>query len=215
MRKSDLYGDILESEEGLQRMEEKDIVESTGVTNIERCYYEWNKHYEGEEPAKVPVGEEVLTPEEEKYQEAIGLAEATEYDEEALKEFLTGDWHEKFEEVNDDTRIWPRYKVDGIFVSAFVNQLDQEKVVIPDLEDTNYVGYKNEKELVIEGDADAQLGKKMKEGSITVEGTTHSTGADSEGGEIFVEGELHEIGENCEAKVYTLEGKEWQEATTG
>ncbi len=192
-------------------MDQKDILESTGVTNIERCYYEWNKHYEGEEPATVPVGEEVLTPEEEKYQEAIGLAEETEYDEEALQQFLTGDWHEEFEEVNDDTPMWLRYKVDGIFVSAFVNQLDQQKVVLPDLEDTSYVGYKNEKELVIEGEANAALGKKMKEGSITVEGTTHSTGADSEGGEIYVEGEISEIGENCGAEVYIWENNEWRE----
>jgi hypothetical protein len=211
MKASDLYGDIIESEPRSHSGKRMDIVESAGVTNIEKCYYEWNKYYAGDEPEKVPLGQEALAPEEEKYQEAVGLAKDTEYDEKALQEFLASDWHKKFEEVNDDTRVWPRYEVDGIFVSAFVNQLDQEKIVLPDLENTSCVGYRNRKELVIEGNTDAYLGKKMEEGSITVEGTTHSAGVDSKAGEIFVEDDIGGTGESCGANVYTRKDNNWKE----
>ena len=156
-----------------------------------------------------------MSPKEEKYLEALKLAGEAEYDEKALQEFLSGDWHEKFEEVNDDTRLYPRYKVDGIFVSAFVNNLDQEQVILPNLEDTGHVGYRNEKNLVIKGDTDTNLGRNMIQGSITVENTTYFVGADSQGGEIIVEGNLEEIGDQCDAEVHKLEDGNKMRANTG
>lgn len=211
MKTSELYNEILESGNEETKLEEVDITESSGATEIERCFYEWNKYFEGTEPGKVPLGEEVLTPEDEKYQEAVELANSVEYDEESLREFLDGDWHRKFEEVNDDTRIYPRYKVDGVFVSAFVNQLDSQDVSLPELEDTGFLGYNNEKDLVIEGSVGSGLGKKMKqESSIRVEGDAIKVGSYSEGGKIFVEGEIDEIGNQCGAEVYTLENGEWE-----
>jgi hypothetical protein len=210
MKKSELYRDTLESVETSQGRINKEITSHEGVNNIEKSYFEWNKEYAGEEPKKVPIGEEVIDPREEKYQEALKLAEQVDYKEEDLQEFLSGDWHESFEEVLDGTRIFPRFKIDGLFVSAFAERLDCDEVVLPCLGDTGYLGYKNEKDLVIEGDAAVKLGRKMKGGSIHVEGSVNSCGGESQGGEIRVKEEIDDIGDNCSARVYSWRENCWE-----
>jgi hypothetical protein len=89
------------------------------------------------------------------------------------------------------------YANDGWFVSALVNQADEEEITLPDMTGVESLGRSNRKTIVIEGNVGRWVGNRMEEGTIVVQGyagrefspgIVSRAGEHMKGGEIYVEG---------------------------
>lgn len=89
------------------------------------------------------------------------------------------------------------YASDGWFVSALINRVDEEEIVLPDMTGVECLGKENMKMITVEGDVGRWVGNCMKDGTIVVEGDAgreftpgivSRAGENMEGGEIYVHG---------------------------
>src|SRR5208283_1236224 len=78
----------------------------------------------------------------------------------------------------------------GLFLSALVNTSQEDEFVIhtTNLDCIDFIGYRNEKEVIVKGNCDRGIGSEMKGGSIQVEGNAEEIGAGMEYGKITVKG---------------------------
>lgn len=83
----------------------------------------------------------------------------------------------------------------GIFHSALINTLDEERVIIPAIPNSNGVGYRNQKDLIVRGHTGLNFCQSMESGEVTVKGNTATgLGDEIKGGEIKVEGDVRNLG---------------------
>lgn len=123
---------------------------------------------------------------EEHYQEAVEAIRGIEYTAEDVEKFSVA-----LDDFPDDRCIYENL---GYFLSALVNEgSDRDYTIhtrhwakLPDI-----LGYKNTKNLTIEGDVGDFLGYLMQEGKILLKGTARDLiGSNMIGGEIHIEGDI-------------------------
>ncbi|NYZ74269.1 hypothetical protein H0O00_03940 [Candidatus Micrarchaeota archaeon] len=99
----------------------------------------------------------------------------------------------------------------GLFLSALINggksktyTLRTNHLEVP----PDYIGYKNRKTIVVEGNAGDNVGSTMKEGLITVKGNAgYGVGDWMEGGRIIVEGDVdYNLGVGTKDGTITVKG---------
>jgi hypothetical protein len=79
----------------------------------------------------------------------------------------------------------------GIFHSALINNLDHKRVIIPAIPNSNGVGYRNQKDLIVRGHTGLNFCQSMESGEVRVKGNTATgLGDEMKGGEIKVEGDV-------------------------
>ena len=141
------------------------------------------KKFEIDDPAAI----------EENYSKALELISNLNYSSEDINEFSRN-----IKEIQDDPDF--EYKA-GIFISALINKSNENefKIVTKGSISMSYLGYKNTKKIVIDGDAGDMLGYKMSDqnSKITVLGNAgDSVGKEMNGGFIVVQGDAGDrIGE--------------------
>jgi formylmethanofuran dehydrogenase subunit C len=141
------------------------------------------KKFEIDDPAAI----------EENYNKAIELISNLNYSSEDITEFSRN-----LIQIQDDPDF--EYKA-GIFISALINKSNEDefKIVTKGSKSMSYLGYKNTKKIVIDGDAGDMLGYKMsnQNSKITVLGNAgDSVGKEMNGGFIVVQGDAGDrIGE--------------------
>ena len=103
----------------------------------------------------------------------------------------------------------------GIFLSALINKCPERDFVIHTRHlRIDCLGYKNSKNVIIDGDIGAQLGSYMKGGRITVEGNTRSwSGISMENGEIIINGDCGwAVGQTMTGGKITVKGNAGEDA---
>lgn len=114
---------------------------------------------------------------DELHQEAMEIVEDIEVDSEMIADFVGGLDEYTVEDY-----------VSAIYISAAINTSEEDFFTLPETENIDNLGFKNQKDIRIEGDV-ATVGREMQEGEITVEGdVAGDAGRRMEGGEITVEG---------------------------
>lgn len=136
---------------------------------------------------------------DELYEEAMERVEDIEVDSEMVADFVGG----LDEDIAERDKDW----VSGIYISAAINSSEEDFFTLPETENIEYLGYKNQKDIRIEGDV-ADIGSEMQEGEITVEGdVTGSAGHKMEDGEITVKGSTgRETGQKMQGGQILVEG---------
>lgn len=105
----------------------------------------------------------------------------------------------------------------GYFLSALINNINADRVELPDMKNVDGIGvYNAGTEIIIDGDAGGALGKKMRSGRIEVDGSlkrerslgdgeswydTGWAGKDMSGGEIYIKGS-YKLYSSAEGDVY-------------
>jgi glutamate synthase domain-containing protein 3 len=80
-----------------------------------------------------------------------------------LSEELVYEFCEQYEFEGDEM-------AEGITVTAMIDRLDADTVVLPDMKDVPYIGYDTDRDIVIEGDVGDWAGYVLDGGSLLVEG---------------------------------------------
>ncbi len=99
----------------------------------------------------------------------------------------------------------------GLFLSALINNCKDDGFTIHTAHFTEpifFIGYRNTKDMTVDGDAESTLGENMLGGSIIVEGAAKNmVGELMEEGSIIVKGDAGEhVGINMKGGVITVEG---------
>lgn len=98
----------------------------------------------------------------------------------------------------------------GFFLSALISASEGMDFVIHTihLPEINYLGFKNEKNIVINGSAGSSVGKYMKEGKIVVKGNSgRLTGQHMESGIITIEGDAgYAVGDYMKGGTIVVKG---------
>ena len=99
----------------------------------------------------------------------------------------------------------------GLFLSALINNCNDKDFIIHTVQFTEplgYIGYRNTKNIVVNGDAGELCGERMEGGSIIVNGDAGDCcGEEMEGGTITVEGHAgHSCGERMKGGAITVKG---------
>lgn len=92
--------------------------------------------------------------------------------------------------VNRYCEQYPVASWDGFFLSALINESSHDAFTLPDMDGVSYLGYRNEKDVTVEGDVENAAGIRMQEGTFTVLGDAgESVGTRMDGGVIELHGE--------------------------
>ncbi len=105
----------------------------------------------------------------------------------------------------------------GLFISALINSSDHQHFVLAATgagQPMDYIGFRNEKNLVIIGHAGSRLGWEMKNGSIYVDGNAgNEAGGKMADGKIWVQGDAGErAGIGMRGGMLHIKGKHGKEA---
>lgn len=164
------------------------------------------------------TGDETLAA---RYEEAADLVEGLVYGEEAIQGYC----RQRTWEGDDHSTV--RH---GLFLSALINLHDGEAYTLPDLsvdigdghrEGLSYVGYRNEKDVTVEGTVGARAGMLMRGGQLDVAGHAGAdTGHGMEGGTIHVRGSagglsFDSVGRGLEGGTLVVEGTVYGDAAEG
>lgn len=174
MKISDVYGEILKNESSDQ--ETRKNVE-LGERNNDRTTLLEKKY----EKFLDKTGENPPESTEEWYEAAEKCLPRVDHDSGDLYKFLESDWREELD-------IQPEDSPHGLYVSALINSLGEDEVVLPDLSDTDQVGTYLDKEIIVKGGVGDEFGYKMI-GRAEIRGDAgDKLGENMEGGLIKVSG---------------------------
>lgn len=195
MKQSELYSDILQSN-AADELSETENLNTNTIYTIRDAYDDWKSHL-----PTVESSDEYLRKssefENQKYQEALDLAEKAEYVQSDLLAFFKLDWKKEWEDdfggPVKNSNIAPGKIYDGIFASALVEALDEDQVRLPDMSDVRKLGYRTTTDITVEGDVGSKFGVMVEEGELRAEGDVASTGFAMRGGEIIVEGDCDSV----------------------
>jgi hypothetical protein len=215
MKQSRLYSEILETadEEGPQFNPISDEFQSD--YSIHDAYNDWLTQLpdlKNEYQNTDNLANDISRVRDNKYREALFLAEKATYDKEELQTFLNGNWAMEWRDEmiteSAHSEVHHEHKItQGIFASAFLMILDKEEITIPTVE-VDGIGYKNTENIRVDGDVKAgSFCNKMSGGKVIVEGNVNNTfGNRMSGGEIAVRGNADTVLANEGSSEIKVEG---------
>lgn len=188
MKQSELYDKILNAGE-LATAEEELEADVNPLYSIREAYNDWRSSLP-EMQEKVDALVWINQIMDEKYNEALDLANKADYSPQDLYTFLGLDWQKEWEDDIENYDRGPGVIKHGIFPSAFVNALEVDEVRVPDMSDVFDFGYRNSSDIIVEGDVGDSFGKSMEGGRVVIEGDSDLNLAHSmQNGEIIVKGD--------------------------
>lgn len=177
MKQSELYREVLESNsEPSQESFELGEYDLDDIGDLYDDFKHAVDRLEGEDDFETNL--DYTDGKEELYEVTESLLENRDYQSEELAQFASENLEGQY---------------DGIFLSAAINQMNDERIELPALNDLELIGWKNTKEVAIYGDVKAEIGKEMQGGKIEVVGDAEEkVGESMTGGEITINGQNHE-----------------------
>jgi hypothetical protein len=97
----------------------------------------------------------------------------------------------------------------GLYLSALMNNCKEDGFVIHTThlsEPISNLGFRNRRNIVVEGDLGTFVGSEMENGTITVHGSGMHVGQDMSGGRIIIEGDCHKAGSNMQGGEIIIHG---------
>ncbi|MFB6158245.1 MAG: hypothetical protein ABEJ95_01140 [Candidatus Nanohalobium sp.] len=218
MKQSRLYSEILEERDEETHRPNPVSNENQSDYSIHDAYNDWLAQLpdlKNEYQDIGNLGNDIYRARDNKYREALFLAEKATYDKEDLQTFLNGNWAIGWrDEMTTESAsshkdyLHHEHKIkQGIFASAFIEILDNEIVSIPSV-DVEGIGYGNTSNIRVEGDVKAgSFCDKMSGGNVIVEGDiTDTLGNGMTGGEIEVRGDADTVLDNEDSSTIKIEG---------
>lgn len=93
----------------------------------------------------------------------------------------TIDWYCRYEELDG---------YDGLFVSAMLDGADEGEMQLPDMDGVHYLGYRNTKDIVVDGGTGSSPAAEMSGGRMHIKGDVgRRAGYEMQGGTVIVEGD--------------------------
>ncbi|MFP4045659.1 MAG: hypothetical protein ACLFS3_01220 [Candidatus Aenigmatarchaeota archaeon] len=103
---------------------------------------------------------------------------------------LVGNMNTKGETIRRFCQEVELENLDGLFLSALINTCEEEKIELANLEKVDFVGYRNQRKIKIDGSVGRHLGEAMSEGRIVVHGDAgERAGEEMSGGVITIKGD--------------------------